>query len=92
VVKVEMGNSSLNDDRTMRRLFSRLLGESRGQDLVEYALLLVLLALLAIAGVAKLSKEISKPFNLAAECNAKPQAEQARACQDTGPRDPQNGR
>ena len=74
--------------RLMRRSLLRLLRETCGQDLTEYALILVLLALAAIAGVSQFALQVSKPFDRAAECHAKAQAEQARACKDTGPRTP----
>jgi len=50
----------------MRRLFIRLWKEQEGQDLTEYALLLVLLSLAAIASLGTLATAINSVFNQAA--------------------------
>jgi Flp pilus assembly pilin Flp len=78
----------------MRRLLLRLLRETTGQDLTEYALLLVLIALAVAAVLPIFSNTLSGVFNETAEeieCQADPQGDPARACtDDRGPRDPQN--
>jgi pilus assembly protein Flp/PilA len=50
----------------VKHLFSRLWKEEEGQDLTEYALLLVLLSLAAVAGLGTLSSAISDVFSNAA--------------------------
>ena len=47
------------------KLLSRLWAEEEGQDLTEYALLVVLLALAAIAGMNQLATAISTVFTSA---------------------------
>jgi len=49
----------------MKDLFMRLWKEEEGQDLTEYALLLVLIALAAIASLGFLAKTINSVFALA---------------------------
>jgi pilus assembly protein Flp/PilA len=49
----------------MRQLFIRLWKEQEGQDLTEYALLLVLLSLAAIATLGTLANAINSVFNQA---------------------------
>lgn len=51
---------------TMTNLMKRLWQEEEGQDLVEYGLLLVLIALVAIASVTAVGSNINKIFNNAA--------------------------
>ncbi len=46
----------------MKNLLKRLWKEEEGQDLVEYALLLVLLALAAIGSLGNLAKAINGVF------------------------------
>ncbi|HVB33798.1 MAG TPA: Flp family type IVb pilin [Patescibacteria group bacterium] len=46
----------------MKNLFHRLWKEEEGQDLVEYALLVVLIALGAIAAMKSLASAISDAF------------------------------
>lgn len=46
----------------MKNLLKRLWKEEEGQDLVEYALLLVLLALAAIGSLGKLANAINGVF------------------------------
>jgi Flp pilus assembly pilin Flp len=46
----------------MRGLWRRLREEDRGQDLTEYALLLVLIALAAVAAMSSLGATISSVF------------------------------
>jgi Flp pilus assembly pilin Flp len=50
----------------MRILLSRLWKEEDGQDLTEYALLTVLVALGSVAAMGSLSSAISKTFSSAA--------------------------
>lgn len=47
----------------MKTLFRRLWQEEEGQDLVEYALLVVLIALGAIAAMKSLASAISDAFS-----------------------------
>jgi pilus assembly protein Flp/PilA len=49
----------------MKSLFIRLWKEEEGQDLTEYALLLVLIALAAIASMKTLASNISGVFSTA---------------------------
>lgn len=48
------------------KLLKRLWKEEEGQDLVEYGLLLVLIALGAVAGMGSLANAINAMFNNAA--------------------------
>lgn len=50
----------------MKNLLSRLWKEEAGQDLTEYALLVVLVALGSVAAMGSLSSSISKAFSSAA--------------------------
>ena len=50
----------------MTELLKRLWHEEEGQDLTEYALLLVLIALAAIAGMNTLATAINSVFSAAA--------------------------
>jgi pilus assembly protein Flp/PilA len=50
----------------MKNLMIRLWKEEEGQDLTEYALLLVLLSLAAIATLSTLANAINSVFNKAA--------------------------
>jgi Flp pilus assembly pilin Flp len=59
-----------------------------GQDVAEYALILALLSLGAVAALTPLAHTLSNTFKWAADCHSQAQASQARACQDTGPRTP----
>ena len=52
--------------RTMKNLLKRLWQEEEGQDLVEYGLLIFLIALAAIASMKGLASSISTVFNSAA--------------------------
>ena len=49
----------------MKNLFVRLWKEEEGQDLTEYALLVVLLALAAVTGMKSLANAISNTFSAA---------------------------
>jgi pilus assembly protein Flp/PilA len=50
----------------MKNLFVRLWKEEEGQDLTEYGLLLVLIALVAVATMGKLGSAINNVFSNAA--------------------------
>ncbi len=50
----------------MKKLLSRLWREQQGQDLVEYALLLVLIALIAVASITTVGQAVSNAFSNAA--------------------------
>ena len=50
----------------MNNLLKRLWNEEEGQDLVEYGLLVVLIALFAIGAMSGLATGISKAFSTAA--------------------------
>lgn len=56
----------LSVEEKMKSLLMRLWKEEEGQDLTEYALLVVLIALVAIAAVTKLGGAISNVFSNAA--------------------------
>ena len=49
----------------MRRLLARLWQEEAGQDLTEYGLLLVLIALTIIAGMKRLGSAVNNVFSAA---------------------------
>jgi pilus assembly protein Flp/PilA len=50
------------EDRDMRNLLNRLWQEDEGQDLTEYALLVVLIALAAVGAMKGLATAISSTF------------------------------
>jgi pilus assembly protein Flp/PilA len=50
----------------MKNLLLRLWREEEGQDLVEYALLLVLISLIAVASITTVGKAVSNAFSNAA--------------------------
>jgi Flp pilus assembly pilin Flp len=50
----------------MKKLIQRLWREEKGQDLTEYALLLVLLSLAAVASLGTLATAINTTFSKAA--------------------------
>jgi len=52
-------------EEKMKRIFVRLLKEEEGQDLTEYALLLVLLSLAAVASLSSLATAINGVFSQA---------------------------
>ena len=58
--------ASTEKGRLMKNLMVRLWKEEEGQDLTEYALLLVLLSLAAIATLGTLASAINSVFNAAA--------------------------
>jgi pilus assembly protein Flp/PilA len=49
----------------MRAILKRLWADEEGQDLTEYALLVVLLGLAAIAGMQSLARAINNSFSAA---------------------------
>ena len=51
----------------LRRILNRLWKDICGQDLTEYALLLVLLCLLAVVGLGRLACEIGCVFDVTAQ-------------------------
>ena len=57
---------SIERKKAMKNLLKRLWQEEEGQDLVEYALLLVLIALAAIGSMGSLAKAINGVFSSAA--------------------------
>lgn len=61
-----IGETKLNKGKTMKNLLRRLWKEEEGQDLVEYGLLIVLVALGAIAGMQVLANAINATFSSAA--------------------------
>jgi pilus assembly protein Flp/PilA len=52
--------------RTFKNTFKRMWKEIEGQDLVEYALLIIMISLLAIAAMKNLASGISNAFQSAA--------------------------
>jgi len=50
----------------MKKLLMRLWREEEGQDLVEYALLLVLISLIAVASITTVGQAVSNAFSSAA--------------------------
>jgi pilus assembly protein Flp/PilA len=58
--------SKLEGNKQMKNLFVRLWKEEEGQDLTEYGLLLVLVALAAIATMKTLASALSNVFSNAA--------------------------
>jgi pilus assembly protein Flp/PilA len=50
----------------MKNLFERLWREEQGQDLVEYGLLLVLVALLSVGFITTVGAQVSQIFSNAA--------------------------
>jgi pilus assembly protein Flp/PilA len=47
----------------MKNLFLRLVNETEGQDLIEYALLAALIAIAAITAMSALGTQINSKFN-----------------------------
>jgi Flp pilus assembly pilin Flp len=78
----------------MGRFRARLFREDSGQNLTEYALLLVLIVLAVAAVLPVFSNSLASVYQDKAEeveCHANAQGDPARACtEDRGPRDPQN--
>lgn len=82
----------MGDGGFVGRFRARLATEQSGQNLTEYALLLVLIALAVAAVLPVFSNSLASVYHDKAEeveCHA--QGDPARACTpDRGPRDPQN--
>jgi pilus assembly protein Flp/PilA len=57
-----MGCRKLHNEETTMNFLKRLWKEEEGQDLVEYALLVVLLALAATVGMGQLATAINNTF------------------------------
>jgi Flp pilus assembly pilin Flp len=76
----------------MGRFRARLVREVAGQNLTEYALLLVLVVLAVAAVLPVLSSSLAGVFhNKAEEVECHAQGDPNRACSpERGPRDPQN--
>jgi Flp pilus assembly pilin Flp len=71
VVSNSEAASKLKEGGKMKKLLLRLWREEEGQDLVEYALLLVLISLIAIASITTVGKAVSNVFsNTAANLTA----------------------
>jgi pilus assembly protein Flp/PilA len=56
------------EETQMKNLLNRLWKEEEGQDLVEYALLIALIALTLTAAISGLATAISKVFSNASTC------------------------
>ena len=65
-VLCEAGQYFTFGEEEMKSLLMRLWKEENGQDLVEYGLLIVLVALVAVASMKVLSSSISAAFTNAA--------------------------
>ena len=63
VEEYQKQNSKMEGNNPMKNLLARLWKEEEGQDLTEYGLLLVLIALAAIAGMGKVASEINTVFS-----------------------------
>ena len=59
-------NLKAKEGEEMKNLYMKLWKDEEGQDLTEYALLVVLLALAAVAGMNKLASSINGVFSSAA--------------------------
>jgi len=55
-------NPKMEGNKQMKNLFKRLWKEEEAQDLTEYGLLLVLIALAAVTAMGKLASAISTVF------------------------------
>lgn len=59
-----MGKISMNDKLLMLSIkLKTLLSDDRGQDLIEYALVVALIAFGAVAGMGALAKDINDAFD-----------------------------
>ena len=52
----------IEENRKMKQLLKNLLNDESGQDLIEYALIAALIALVAIAGLNGLASKINSEF------------------------------
>jgi len=62
---VRLGSDALRiieENRKMKQLLKNLLNDESGQDLIEYALIAALIALVAIAGLNGLASKINSEF------------------------------
>jgi pilus assembly protein Flp/PilA len=57
---------TIQEEKTMKSLLVRLWKQDEGQDLVEYALLLALLVLVAVATLGTLANAVKNVFTNAA--------------------------
>jgi Flp pilus assembly pilin Flp len=64
-------SSGKHEPGLLRRLLLRLLRETAGENLTEYALLLLLVALGAIAGIQQLACQVNCSFEVAGKVVAK---------------------
>jgi pilus assembly protein Flp/PilA len=62
-VLCEVGQVSTLGEAEMKSLVMRLWKEEEGQDLIEYGLLLVLIALLSVSFISGIGTALSKIFN-----------------------------
>ena len=53
----------IEENRIMKQLLKNLLNDESGQDLIEYALIAALIALVAITGLNGLASSINSEFN-----------------------------
>jgi Flp pilus assembly pilin Flp len=60
--------------RTTMKFMRRLAKETSGQDLVEYGLLLVLIALIAVAAITSVGTQVNHIFSNAVVCLTTPSA------------------
>jgi pilus assembly protein Flp/PilA len=51
----------------MTRLMTRIAKDEKGQDLIEYALLVALIALVAIAGISLIGPAVNSSFSSVAQ-------------------------
>jgi pilus assembly protein Flp/PilA len=58
-----LGCSELGREAAMKRFLRRLWQDEQGQDLTEYALLMVLIALAAVAAMGTLGNAINNAFS-----------------------------
>jgi len=63
---VEAPKKTTLEERRMKNLLNRLWEEEAGQDLVEYGLLLALVAVVAITSLKTVANAISNVFSAAA--------------------------
>jgi pilus assembly protein Flp/PilA len=62
---VRLGSDALRiieENRIMKQLLKNLLSDESGQDLIEYALIAALIALVAITGLNGLASRINSEF------------------------------
>jgi len=64
--KIPLSLESCGRRGNMKNLLMRLWRDEKGQDLVEYALLLVLISLIAVVSITTVGKAVSNAFSNAA--------------------------